>query len=571
MTKIFNDPEQFASAALAGFCDIYRRHVHPVRGGVVRSTRTAPNKVAIVVGGGSGHYPAFCGYVGQGMADAAVAGDVFASPSTASVAHICRLADKGNGVILGFGNYAGDVLNFGAAANRLRGEGIDVRIIAVTDDIASAPADQRAKRRGVAGDLAVFKIAGAAAETGATLDEVERIALKANERTASIGVAFGGCTLPGAADPLFTVNAGEMAIGLGIHGEPGISNEAVMSAADLAKLLVDRLLPERPKGVAKVAAILNGLGASKYEELFVLWTDISARLKDAGIDVVEPEVGEFVTSLDMQGLSLTLVWLDDELEGFWRAGCDSPVLRKGTTAPAEPIKAFIDDAEPAVSYPAASTASKENAACILRLVETLASDLRNAEERLGQIDAQAGDGDHGQGMTRGSAAALKAASDAVKAGAGAASTLAAAADAWADRAGGTSGAIWGVLLRAWSSALSDSDAVTGTAVVRGARLALDSVMGLGGAKPGDKTLVDALAPFVETLEAESRAGQSIATAWAAAAAASTRSADETSSLTPRLGRARPLAHRSLGHPDAGAISLAMCATSAAPIVAGLKD
>lgn len=571
MTKIFNDPEHFARSALAGFADIYRRHVHPVRGGVVRSTKTAENKVAIVVGGGSGHYPAFCGYVGHGMADAAVAGDVFASPSTAAVAHICKLANKGAGVILGFGNYAGDVLNFGAAANRLRGEGIDVRIIPVTDDIASAPVDQRAKRRGVAGDLAVFKIAGAAAETGATLDEVERVALKANERTASIGVAFGGCTLPGSADPLFTVNAGEMAVGLGIHGEPGISNEAVMNSGDLASLLVERLLPERPKGVTKVAAILNGLGASKYEELFVLWTDISARLKDAGLDIVEPEVGEFVTSLDMQGLSLTLVWLDDELEGFWRAGCDSPVLRKGVTAPAEPITAFVDDAEPAISYPVASTASKENAACILRLIERLASDLRDAEERLGQIDAQAGDGDHGQGMTRGSAAALKAAADAVKAGAGAASTLAVAGDAWADRAGGTSGAIWGVLLRAWSSALSDNDALTGAAVVRGARLALDSVMGLGGAKPGDKTLVDALVPFVEVLETESGAGKPIATAWATAAATSTRSADETASLTPRLGRARPLAHRSIGHPDAGAISLAMCATSAAGVVAGLKD
>jgi dihydroxyacetone kinase len=148
MTTIFNDPEDFARTALEGFGDVYHRHVHTVRGGVVRSTKTAAGKVAVVIGGGSGHYPAFCGYVGKGMADAAVAGDVFASPSTAAVARICRLAEKGGGVLLGFGNYAGDVLNFGAAANRLRGEGIDVRILAVTDDIASASTDIRAKRRG---------------------------------------------------------------------------------------------------------------------------------------------------------------------------------------------------------------------------------------------------------------------------------------------------------------------------------------------------------------------------------------------------------------------------------------
>lgn len=570
MTTIFNDPEEFASAALSGFCDIYRRYVYPVKGGAVRSTKTPDGKVAVVVGGGSGHYPAFCGYVGKGMADAAVAGDVFASPSTAAVARICKLADKGGGVLLGFGNYAGDVLNFGAAANRLRGEGIDVRILAVTDDIASASADIKAKRRGVAGDLAVFKIAGAAAETGATLDEVERVALKANDRTVSLGVAFGGCTLPGAEGPLFTVEPGQMAVGLGIHGEPGIRNEAVMTAKALGSMLVDSLLVERPQNVKKVAAILNGLGSSKYEELFVLWTDVASRLKGAELEIVEPEVGEFVTSLGMQGCSLTLVWLDDELESYWRAGCDTPVLRKGSVTPGEPATMPADESEVPLSYPSASQASRDSAVCIARLLDAMASDLRNAEERLGQIDALAGDGDHGQGMTRGSAAASKAAAAAVQAGAGAASLLGAAGDAWADRAGGTSGAIWGILLRAWASAFTDQDAVSVDTVVKGARTALDTVMRLGGARRGDKTLVDAFVPFVETLEIEAKAGKPITAAWEKAAAASTESAEQTSSLTPKLGRARPLAHLSIGHPDAGAISLAMCATGAVAQIKNLK-
>ncbi|MEW9617816.1 dihydroxyacetone kinase subunit DhaK, partial [Shinella sp. S4-D37] len=251
MTTIFDAPEDFAVTALAGFADIYSRHVRLVRGGVVRATKVPEGKVSVVVGGGSGHYPAFAGYVGPGMADAAVAGDVFASPSTASVARVCRQANRGGGILLGFGNYAGDVLNFGVAAERLIAEGIDVRILPVTDDVASAPADTPAKRRGIAGDLVVFKVVGAAAEAGLPLDAVERIARHANARTVSFGVAFGGCTLPGSAGPLFTVPEGMMALGLGIHGEPGIKEQATVSASELATLLTDRLLAERPAGVTR--------------------------------------------------------------------------------------------------------------------------------------------------------------------------------------------------------------------------------------------------------------------------------------------------------------------------------
>ncbi len=324
MTTIFDAPEEFASTALAGFASIYNRYVRHVRGGVVRSTKVPQGKVAVVVGGGSGHYPAFAGYVGPGLADAAVAGDVFASPSTAAVARVCRQAHKGGGILLGFGNYAGDVLNFGVAAERLRAEGIDVRIVPVTDDVASAPADMHEKRRGIAGDLVVFKIAGAAAEAGLSLDEVERLSRHANANTVSFGVAFKGCTLPGAPQPLFTVPEGQMALGLGIHGEPGIKEEAILPASGLASLLVEKLLAERPKGTQRVGVILNGLGATKYEELFVLWTAIASLLENAGLDVVAPEAGEFVTSLDMQGCSLTLLWLDDELERYWTAACDTP-------------------------------------------------------------------------------------------------------------------------------------------------------------------------------------------------------------------------------------------------------
>ncbi len=571
MTTIFDAPEDFAVTALAGFSSIYARNVRLVKGGVVRSTKVPKGKVAVVIGGGSGHYPAFAGYVGPGLADAAVAGDVFASPSTAAVARVCRHADQGGGVLLGFGNYAGDVLNFGVAAERLRAEGIDVRIVPVTDDVASAAVDIAAKRRGIAGDLVVFKIAGAAAEAGLSLDEVERISRLANDRTVSFGVAFGGCTLPGANHPLFTVPKGEMALGLGIHGEPGISEEKIVSATELAKLLVGKLLAERPAGTKKVAPVLNGLGSTKYEELFVLWVSVEKELKAAGLDIVDPECGEFVTSLDMQGCSLSLLWLDEELETYWRAPCDAPVLRKGVIINAEPATDVISDEDGPATFAPASQASKESGKCIARLIGKVADALREAEDELGRIDAVAGDGDHGQGMRRGSAAASEAANVAVAGGAGAASVLAAAGDAWADRAGGTSGAIWGLLLRSWSNAFSDNDKPSDAAVVAGARLALEGVTRLGRARIGDKTLVDALVPFVDTLEREFGVHKSLIAAWEIAAKAATDAAEATSSLTPKLGRARPLAEKSIGHPDAGAVSLALTARVAADLLKEAVD
>lgn len=559
MTKIVDRPEDFAATALAGFCAAHADRVIPVPHGALRAYAGAPGKVALVVGGGSGHYPAFLGYVGPGLADGAVAGDVFASPSTSAVVGVARAADLGGGVILGFGNYAGDVLNFGAAAERLRAEGVDARILAVTDDVASAPATDAARRRGVAGDLLVFKIAGAAAEAGLDLDAVMDLAGRANARTVSFGLAFDGCTLPGQAAPLFTVPEGQVALGLGIHGEPGIAAQAILPAADLARMLLDPLLAERPQGHdGRVAVVLNGLGRTKYEELFVLWHHLTGQMTDAGLTVIDPEVGEFVTSLDMEGCSLSILWLDDALADLWRAPADAPAFRKGTVA-AQGARQVAREGAAIAAVPRGEPASAAQAGCVADIVARLAQALAEAEAELGRIDAIAGDGDHGQGMARGSAAAAAAARDAAAQGAGAGTVLSLAGDAWADRAGGTSGALWGVALRAWGQALGDTDVPDAARVAAGARAGIDAVTRLGGARPGDKTLVDAFAPFVDTLQGQVAQGAALADAWDAAARAATAAADATADLTPRLGRARPLAERSIGHPDAGAISLALCA------------
>ena len=316
-----------------------------------------------------------------------------------------------------------------------------------------------------------------------------------------------------------------------------------------------------------MAVILNGLGCTKYEELFVLWVSIEAELKKAGLTAVEPEVGEYVTSMDMAGCSLTLTWLDDELEKLWCAPCDAPVLRRGAIIPTQPAPAFVD-VEEVLKFGPASAASKENGKCIAGVLAKVAAALREAEPELGRIDARAGDGDHGQGMTRGSAAAADAAQKAAAAGAGAASVLATAANAWADRAGGASGALWGLALRIWSTQLSDEAEMSADAVAKGAQAGLEAIMRLGGAKVGDKTLVDSFVPFAATLNEEIGKGKTLAKAWALAAEVATKAGEATAQLTPKLGRAKSHIQRSLGYPDAGAISLALCARVVAEAIKG---
>ncbi|RYJ31853.1 dihydroxyacetone kinase [Streptomyces sp. L-9-10] len=566
MTRLFNAPAAFADEALEGFVAAHRRWVRPVSGGVVRSAPAPRGQVAVVIGGGSGHYPAFSGLVGPGLAHGAAVGNVFASPSARQIRTVAEHAHTGGGVLLMFGNYAGDVLHFGQAAGQLNAAGVETRCVSVTDDISSADRADQDKRRGIAGDLPVFKAAAAAAEQGRDLDGVAAAARHANARTRSFGIAFSGCTLPGAEHPLFTVDEGRMAVGLGIHGEPGIGERAVPSADGAAELLVSELLAELPDGVAeprgeRAAVILNGLGSVKYEELFVVYRRVAQLLAEAGVEVVDPEVGELVTSFDMAGVSLTLCWLDGELEPLWTAAADTPAYRKGeATAPAvgsgEEIRETRTD-EPGGTAPAATEASRTAAATAVAALRAIRDTVDTHAGELGRIDAVAGDGDHGIGMRRGSDAAHAAAVRAAEAGAGAGTAVGAAADAWADRAGGTSGALWGVLLHAVGAALGDTGAPTAGTVAGGVSEASAAVRRLGGAEVGDKTMVDVLVPFADTLAAAVADGAALTAAWDRAATAAEEAAKATAGLVPRVGRARPHAERSLGTPDAGAHSLAL--------------
>jgi D-erythrulose 4-kinase len=570
MTKLFNDPARFTEDMLAGFLDANASRVVGVPGGVVRASMTRPGKVAVVIGGGSGHYPAFCGTVGPGFADGAVVGNIFTSPSAEEAASVARAAHGDAGVLLTTGNYAGDVMNFGLAVTQLRSEGIDAHYFAVTDDVASAPKGEESKRRGIAGDFTVFKCASAAAEEGLDLANVVRVAEKSNAATRTLGVAFDGCTLPGADRPLFTVPDGQMGLGLGIHGEPGVAERDMPTAAGLATTLVDGVLGDNPDaGSQRIAVILNGLGRTKYEELFVVWADVARLLRDRGFVIVEPEVGELVTSLDMAGCSLTVMWLDDELERYWTAPADTPAYKKGAAdfASAAGERRTGYDAqtrETTTELVAQSDDDGRNGGrLVARAIEAMAAMLAGAEEELGRIDAIAGDGDHGRGMVKGSSAAHAAAAKAVDDGAGQGSVLAAAGKEWAAKAGGTSGVLWGAMLGALGARLGDRGRPDSATVAAGMRDGYQALITLGGAAPGDKTMLDALLPFVEELERRVADGEPWQQAWASAAEVATDAARGTADMRPKVGRARPLAERSVGAPDPGATSLAMCAVTVA--------
>ncbi|NQW32174.1 MAG: dihydroxyacetone kinase family protein [Actinomycetales bacterium] len=573
MTRLFNDPSTFVEDTLVGFLDVHSKLVTGVAGGVVRADQSPATKVAVVVGGGSGHYPAFAGIIGPGFADGAVVGNIFTSPSSEDAYHVAKAANNGAGVIITSGNYAGDVMHFTTASERLNAEGIRSDVLFVTDDIASAPLSEITKRRGIAGDFVVFKVLGAAAEKGYDFNEVMRVGRYANDMTRTLGVAFSGCTLPGATEPLFSVPKNRMGVGLGIHGEPGISEADLPTARELAQLLVDGVLTELPELAGKrIGAILNGLGATKYEELFVVWGTVSRLLREAGFTVIDPEVGELVTSLDMAGCSLTLVSLDLELEEFWRAAATTPAFKKGTTQSGETARRVLSEdpldltkAEQSPT-PTASAGSQLCARQVLRGLEAMKQQIIDIESELGRLDAIAGDGDHGRGMFKGITAAVHAGTVAVEQGSGTGTLLIRAGTNWEAKAGGTSGALWGHALSAIGNSLGDAEEEYDCQdVISALQAGYDAMVMIGKAQQGDKTMLDAFQPFIQELTTQCQNDKPLPLAWTHAAKAATTAAEATAALSPRIGRARPLAERSVGTPDPGAISIAACITAAAEI------
>jgi dihydroxyacetone kinase-like protein len=324
--KILNNPADYVDEMLAGFAAAHPQHyrlVGETKRAVARATPGKAGKVGIVSGGGSGHLPVFAGYVGPGLLDAVAIGDVFASPSAEQMADAIREADTGAGVLRLYGNYGGDLMNFDMAGDLVDFDGIRCTTVVLADDVASAPPEQAAKRRGVAGMVYAFKIAGAAAEAGHDLDTVTAVAQKAADACRSIGAALSSCTVPQAGKPTFQIADDEMEMGMGLHGEPGVWRGKLQSADAIADEMMDRLLADMPPVAGdRMSVMVNSLGATPPEELYIMYRVVKRRLEAAGVTIVMPLVGRYATSMEMAGVSLTICKLDAQLEGFLTAPCD---------------------------------------------------------------------------------------------------------------------------------------------------------------------------------------------------------------------------------------------------------
>ena len=314
--KIINDPYNVVDEMVDGIVLAHHdilKFANNNKRAVVRKDAPVKDKVGILIGGGSGHEPAFVGYVGKGLADGAAIGNVFASPSPDPVVDATKAINGGKGVVYMYGNYAGDIMNFDMAAELCAAEDIAVKTILVTDDIASAPLEKKKERRGVAGDFYVFKIAGAAADKGMDINEVCRLAEKANEHTLSMGVALAPCSLPHTLEPSFVLEDNEMEIGLGIHGEAGVRKGDLKTADEITVELMGMILKEIGN-TSKVSVLVNGLGSTPLMELYIMYKKVDEILKKNKIEIHSSFVGEYVTSLEMNGASITLLKLDDELQ-----------------------------------------------------------------------------------------------------------------------------------------------------------------------------------------------------------------------------------------------------------------
>ncbi|MEW9095833.1 MAG: dihydroxyacetone kinase subunit DhaK [Clostridiaceae bacterium] len=326
MKRLFNNPYDIVEEMLEGYCRAHKKYVRLLEDdGRVVVSNAAPikDKVGIIIGGGSGHEPLFLGYVGENFADAAVIGNINTSPSPEPCYNAVKAVDGGKGCLYMYGNYAGDVMNFDMASEMATDEGIRVETVVVTDDVMSSKV--RSERRGVAGDFFIFKCAAAKAAMGGDLDEVKAVSEKANDNTRSMGVAMSSSTLPTKGSPIFHMEEGDMEIGMGIHGEPGVKREKLRGADEVVAEIMEHILPDIPFASGdEVYVLVNGLGATPLMELHVCYRKVDEILEEKGIKVYKSLVGTFASSMDMAGMSITLMKLDEELKELMDYPCDTP-------------------------------------------------------------------------------------------------------------------------------------------------------------------------------------------------------------------------------------------------------
>jgi ATP-dependent dihydroxyacetone kinase len=550
LKKLVNDPRRVVREMLEGVGDL-----HPGLAlladfdVVVRSDLPPPlqRTVAVISGGGSGHEPAHAGYVGPGLLAAAVAGDVFTSPSVDAVLAALRAAAGPAGALLVVKNYTGDRLNFGLAAELVRAEGLPVEIVVVADDVALADTVARDRRRGIAGTVLIHKIAGAAAAAGQGLAEVAALARGAAGELASMGVALGACTVPAVGRPGFELGDREIELGLGIHGEQGIERSDLLPADSLVERLLSSILADLAPGRGQpVALLVNGLGGTPEMELAIVARHAIASLRRRGLEVARAWMGDFLTALEMPGCSLSVLKLDDSRLALLDAPASSAAWQGGGVISARKVVA-ASAAPPRRTRPAGPYAGRLRAAAL-----AVASALEKAEPLLTELDTGAGDGDLGLSMTRGAAAIRSLEADAW---ADPATALTGIGDALRRAIGGSSGPFYATALVRAARTLSENPTPADWAgSLAEAGLAIAE---LGGAKAGDRTMLDALLPAADAFKAGLARGEAASSALRAGAAAAEAGAAATAAMRPRLGRASYLGERAVGIEDGGARAVAI--------------
>lgn len=568
MKKIMNCPEDIVKEMCHGMMLAHPELSWNERYNFITRKEKNVEKVTLISGGGSGHEPAHGGFVGQGMLDGAVCGDIFASPSQVQIYQAIRNIAGNQGVLLIIKNYSGDMMNFKNAAYMAEEDGISVDYIKVDDDIAVQDSLYTVGRRGVAGTVFVHKIAGAAAERGYTLAQVKAVAEKTVKRVKTIGFAFSSCIVPAKGTPTFTLDEKDMEYGVGIHGEPGIRREKILKADELGERVVEELLAELSEaGGGQVAILINGLGGTPLQELYVLNHSVREALQKRSQQVSYNFVGNYMTSIEMQGASVSILKLDEELEMLLTDPCDVPAFKiTGNIKKSQYCKYDLKKKRVEHSLKAKNSIliqdnrlKMENITCIIkRMMECIIEN----EKEFCQLDAYAGDGDFGMSIAKGFRQ-LELEWEELKDvnGRDIGEFLKACGLVIMEYCGGASGPIWGSAFRAAGKSAEGKNYLEKKDVAELLWSAIRGIQKTGersfgrGAVLGDKTLIDALIPCAEKWSEFEKTEVSMKEIFQKAAQAALQGAKSTETIVARMGRAGTVGKRSLGYPDAGAYAL----------------
>lgn len=581
MKKIINKPENVVMEMCNGIAMAHPELEFIKKYKVIKRKNIDKNKVSLISGGGSGHEPAHAGFVGKGMLDAAVCGDVFASPSQIQVYQSIKSTASDKGTLLIIKNYSGDMMNFKNAAYLASEDGIKVDYVRVEDDIAVEDSLYTVGRRGVAGTVFVHKIAGAAAELGKSLEDVKSIAQKASDNVRSLGFALTSCTVPAKGTPTFELGEDEIEFGVGIHGEPGIRREKMASADDLAKKMVDAILKDMNivGNNEEVAILINGFGGTPLQELYLLNNSVYRELSKKNIKINRAFVGNYMTSIDMEGASISILKLDDELKNLLSQVSDTPAFK--VSGPVESVE-YVDIYEDNKCTENATFEVETNLDFskienniltldnMIYIVDKMSEVIIKNEVPFCELDAHAGDGDFGMSVAKGFKQLKRewkeiTSNEKLSIG----EFLNDCSMIIMEHCGGASGPIWGSAFRSAGKSIGNKKEINVKDFADMMKSSVKGIQSTGersfgrGAAVGDKTLVDALVPCANSWETSAKNNDSFKEAFVKGAKEAVKGAKSTEQIVARMGRAGTVGERSLGYPDAGAYGIGVIFTEIA--------